>query len=334
LPGSLLVTKTYYLKVESGTSDVFGIGSYQMQATNNLLPVPLLNSLLDTVDLVGNSLLTALHLTQVIPQTDARFDYAYKGSISSSSDVDYFSITSPTPPAGTANVMTVYVWGLDTRSLDPVVSVYDAMGNALPTKVLTHENGSMVIQYAPDPGNTLYYLKVAAATPSGPNNIGNYFLGVDFSTALTPVPVLTSGSVGSTSTADPFTLTVTQDLIAHFILSADSNATTANAAVQMTIYDQNGNVAYTLSAMAGDTRSLTVFLAAGKYTIKFAAVSTNGGTLPLLNFVLSGLNISEPISPYTQSSTDPSGPPPPPPPPPGGGSGSSSSYGPYSSATW
>src|SRR5262249_40953883 len=99
------------------------------------------------------------------------------------------------------------------------------------------------------------------------------------------------------------------------------------------IYDQNGNVAYTLAAMAGDTRSLTVFLAAGKYTIKFSSFTTDGNTPPLLNYILSGLNISEPISPYAQSSTDPSGPPPPPPPP-SGDNTTGSNYGPSSSATW
>jgi len=94
LPGSLLFSKTYYIKVESGTSDLFGIGGYQIQAVNSATGIPVVNWLLNTVDLVGNSLLTALHLTQTTSTTDSRFDYTYKSSISSSSDTDYYSFTS------------------------------------------------------------------------------------------------------------------------------------------------------------------------------------------------------------------------------------------------
>ena len=123
----------------------------------------------------------------------------------------------------------------------------------------------MVIQFAPESGNLQYYVKVAAANPNGPNNTGNYFVGIDFSTVITPVPTMTSGSVSNSTAAPAFTLSVTHDLIGHFVLSASNSSGTASGVVQMTIYDQNGTAVYTLSATAGDTRSLTVFLAKGTY---------------------------------------------------------------------
>ena len=49
------------------------------------------------------------------------------------------------------------------------------------------------------------FVKVQAADPSGPNNVGNYFLGIDISRVITPVPVLTSGTASSTSTSPAFT---------------------------------------------------------------------------------------------------------------------------------
>jgi len=63
--------------------------------------------------------------------------------------------------------MTVYVWGLDNRSLDPSVTLLDSKGNPIATNVLVHENGTMVVQYAPEAGNLLYYVKVAAANRTG-----------------------------------------------------------------------------------------------------------------------------------------------------------------------
>jgi hypothetical protein len=186
----------------------------------------------------------------------------------------------------------------------------------------------MVLQMTGAPGNTLYYLRVAAANPNGPNNTGNYFLGVDFSTMPTPVPQLTSGSVSATSpTSAAFTLTVNEDLIGHFVLSTTSTTATT-ASVQMTIYDASGNVVYTLAAMAGDTRSLTGFLPAGVYTIRFTAVAPSGATAPTMSYKLFGIDISDPISPYpvstsTQDSTTTSG-----------STSGSTTTGSGSSATW
>lgn len=302
LPGNLLTSKTYYIKVESATSDVFGIGAYQIRAVNSATGIPLTDWLLNTVDGVGNSLLTALRLTQTTPTTDSRFDYTYQSNINSSSDTDYFTFNSPTPPTGFANVMTAYVWGLDNRSLDPSITLLDSDGNAIPTNVLVHENGSMVIQFAPEPGSQQYYVRIAAANPNGPNNVGKYFLGIDFSTVITPVPALTSGTANPGGTTTAFTLNVGEDLVGHFILSAGASGN-PNAGVQMTIYDQKGNVVYTLSAMAGDTRSLTGFLAAGTYTIKFKSFTTDDSAPPLIGYALRGLDVSDPISPYPQKDT-------------------------------
>jgi hypothetical protein len=332
----LLFPSTYYIKVQSGSSGVFGVGSYQLDVSANGLALPSLTTLVGAVLSGGNSLSTALGLPQITTQTDARFDYAYKAALIGSDDVDYYSIMSPTPPAGMNNVLTAYVWGLDTQSLDPTIAVLDANGNPVASQVLVHEQGTMVLQIANAPGNSRYYLRIAAADPNGPNNTGNYFLGVDFSTLATPVPQLTAGTADPTAAPNTFTLTVSADLLAHFVLSAGSS-TTAGAVVQMTIYDADGNVVYTLAAMAGDTRSLTGFLAQGVYTIKFTAVAPNGTPVPPLSYRLYGIDVSDPITPYAEAPTsapqDPSGTST----APGDGgysSGGSTATGPDTSATW
>src|SRR5262249_44718083 len=91
---------TYYIEVESGSQDVFGIGSYQL----TIHELPLVNSLFgsltatvtqgvtDTTTFLMNTLptndsfATAMNLQPETASSDAHVDYAYRGSISDSSD--------------------------------------------------------------------------------------------------------------------------------------------------------------------------------------------------------------------------------------------------------
>ena len=46
-------------------------------------------------------------------KVDSRFDYAFKGSISDSRDVDFYKITAPQNTSGAETVMSVMVWGTE-----------------------------------------------------------------------------------------------------------------------------------------------------------------------------------------------------------------------------
>jgi len=268
-------------------------------------------NLLINVDNHTNDILSsATGLPQVETQTDSRFDYAYKASISDSSDVDDYLVKAPAPPSGTQNVMTVMVWALQNGGLDPKALLYDALGNPVAANVLSHENNTWVLQVPNAAANAAYYVSVSAADPSGTHSIGNYFLGVDFSTVATNLQSLVSNgpSSGATSATPSLAFTANADLLFHFVLSVDGSNAPAGAAVQMSIYDQNGQLTNTLIVNAGDSRSLTLFLAKGSYTFRFNFINRNGGPVTPLLYRLAGIDLSDPVNPYPSDPTsDPAG---------------------------
>jgi hypothetical protein len=75
---------------------------------------------------------------------------------------------------------------------------------------------------------------------------------------------------------------------------------------------------FTVVVAAGDTITRNVFLAAGKYTVRFAAATRSGAPLPLFLYGLRGLTLDNPIGPESaDAGSDPMG---------GSGSSGSSSY--------
>src|SRR5207247_5238223 len=121
----------------------------------------------------------------------------------------YYRIKSPAPAsAGAPVVMTAMIWGLEANKLDPRVSLYDANSNLVPDQVLVSENHTYTIQVANAVPGATYYVKAAAARPQGTNNVGNYFLGVDFSSKAVAINDFTSGTLVQGSSQAFSTMTV------------------------------------------------------------------------------------------------------------------------------
>jgi hypothetical protein len=98
--------------------------------------------------------------------------------------------------------MRVLVWGTDVAGLDPVVSVFVAHGNVVNAVILVNENGSYVIQVANAVPNADYYVSVRAELPAGSHNVGNYFLGADFSSNAVNLQNFASGTLAQSSPSD------------------------------------------------------------------------------------------------------------------------------------
>src|SRR5262249_30512067 len=158
-----------------------------------------------------DSFLTALNLRQLVAQPDGRFDYVFKASISDSRDVDYYRIQAPTAPAGQPTVLTALIWGLEPLSsngLDPRVTVYNASHVAVPFDVLVSDTGTYALQVANAVAGATYYVKVSAAQPQGSNNVGNYFLGVDFGKRSVALDTFVSGTLQQGSSQVTYNLTI------------------------------------------------------------------------------------------------------------------------------
>jgi hypothetical protein len=302
---------TFYAQVASGTSDVFGIGSYQLfvgtgtSATGNPGGSAFWQGAVNDNN-TNNTLATALVLNPKIYQTDARFDYTYKGIISDAGDVDVYRVKAPRSTTGAGTVMTVVVWTeQQPAGWSPAVTVYDVFGNPVAAQVLTNENGTIAIQIANAAANANYYVAVNAATSVPAASYGEYFLGIDFGSQATPLQTFAANTL-SAGLADVATLQLSQSTLFHFVLTASAQNSITGGAVQLTITDQFGNNVATVTAAAGSSQSITLLLAPGQYNFAISAVGPASG----LSYTLLGLTESDGIGPQavdTTTSTLPSG---------------------------
>jgi hypothetical protein len=300
----ITVGANYFVKVESGSSDVFGIGGYRLEIhpDNVLAPAPgsaLVNTDGHTNDVIGK----ATDLRQSIYQADARFDYTIQASLEDATDVDFYRVHAPQVANNGSTVMTAMVWASQANTLLPKIQLFDASHNPIAFDVLVNENGAYVVQVASTASNQDYYVEVSAANPAGANNTGNYFLGVDYSANATSLQTLTSGTLTAADPQQLGTLTVNQSQLFHFTLSASTGGAAIESAIRMTIYDANGNAVYSGVAHDGETISTTVFLGAGTYTFRFVGGTRTGDPLPPINYVLNAVGLSDPIGTGTTSST-------------------------------
>src|SRR5262245_50397176 len=314
---------TYYVQVSGASSDVFGIGSYQLTVS----PLPLLNGILGGVtatvtyglgevtnvllnnDLHTNdSMATALNLPQLLTQPDARFDYGFRGSISDSWDVDYYRLQAPSTPAGTEPVLTAMVWGLRDGGLDPRVRVFDASGNPVDAEILVNDGAAFTVQWRGAVPQATYFVEVLPLNPGGGNAVGNYYLGVDFGSRALTMSDYLAGTLSSAEPVADATLTLTQRKRFHLVLSATAQGSAAGAAVRMTITDSAGHIVFTLTAGTTEAVSANVELRPGTYTVQFTGLPGANQTVPTLTYRLRGNVLSDPIGPQPSDPTaDPGG---------------------------
>jgi hypothetical protein len=250
-----------------------------------------------TNDTVG----TATDLRQTSFQSDSRYAYACQAAITDSTDVDIYRLRSPQTANNATVVMRVLVWGTAVGGLDPSVTVTDSHGNVIPADVLVNENGSFVLQVPNALPNADYYVAVRGES-SGVRAVGSYFLGVDFSNKSVTLPTLTSGTLTQDASNAYGGLQVTQTQLFHFALSAGGTPGSGTA-VRMVLYDQNGSVVASLTALSGDTQTLTVLLGPGTYTVRMELGGPAGMALSPTSYVLRGIGLSDPIGPLPSDPT-------------------------------
>jgi hypothetical protein len=304
-------SSTYYVKVTgSAGSGVFGVGSYQLNVGYQYGFLSL-GGLVNTVSNVVSSLTTVAHntldsaLTLVensVTGLDLRFDYLAKGNITTATSADYYQVHSPASANGGTEVMIAMVWALDVNGLNSRIHVFDANKQPVPVEVIANDHGTYTAQVPNALPDANYYIEVAPANPNGGNSTGKYFLAVNFHQEA-PVwfPNINSGTLSQAQPAMTTAFTASGNELFHFSLGAAyaSSGATAAASVTMALVDQSGNVVLSLTAAAGDPpMTANLYLAAGNYTLRYTAQTTNGSALQPLNFWLDGDALSDPIGAY------------------------------------
>src|SRR5262249_18784438 len=142
---------------------------------------------------------------------------------------------------------------------------------------------------------------VTGTGSQGSSSTGTYFLGTDFTPQGVTLDTFTTGTLDSARTQQYGTLIVGQTGLFHLVLTTGN---TANEAVDMTITDANGSLVGDVFVKAGESASLTLTLAPGRYRFRYTAIRTDGGSdlLPV-SYRLKGVLLDDPLGPTPEDST-------------------------------
>src|SRR5438552_11127866 len=203
--------------------------------------------------------------------------------------------------------MVATVSAVNGSTILPHITVFDQSGNLINVDILVNDHGTYLVQVANAIPYATYYVEVSADPYAGTNNTGNYLLGVDSISAPIVLTQFASDTLSGTSNQDFYTMSVPVSQITHFVLSADAGGYSVSTAVRLSICDQNGNIIFTLDAIAGQTVSVNVYLQDGTYTVRVVAPTIDGSALPSFTYALRGETLTDPIDAYP---LDPTLPPP------------------------
>src|SRR5262249_17185347 len=291
-----LLGGTYYVRVRSNRSDVFGVGSYHLsiESANILTPV---TNLIDPEVGLNDLLRSATNLVQTVNGTSSQIYYNLRTSFSTGSDVDFYKIHAPSASGNDPVNLIATIWGLNGAKLNPRLDVYDSAGNRLNAQVLTNNDGSFTLQVLNVTPQADYYLRASSDTHA----VGNYSMAVDFRGTAVTFPMGASGSLGG-SDQTTSQLTVIQSQQIHLILSPASSAS-GGANLQLTVRDTAGNVVYQLKSAAGESQSGDIYLTPGAYTVTIGLISTTSSAAPTTLFRLQAIVMTDPVGAQTADTT-------------------------------
>jgi hypothetical protein len=291
---SLIPGATYYLRVSSARSDVFGIGGYRLvaDATQAGAAAPNPYALADTETSANNTLLTAATPT---PSTGP-YDYSFRSSLSSFSDVDVYRVHAPGTATGFTK-LNVTVAGVGGSWFQPHVDVYTAAGVLLASTTVAQTDSSVVVSVDSLPAGTDYLVRVS----SDFHQAGNYDFVADFQ----PVMPLMKGAHGTLSAALPATsatLYIWRSQVVQLnLLSALTSG--SDYVGQVRVFNANNQVVFDLLSLTGILSTGQVYLPYGAYRVEVRAL-----TAATINFKLTMFGVTDPegTSPYDPTG-DPAG---------------------------
>ena len=302
--------KTYTVRVGATQGSFFNIGAYELQIVPDGVQVAV-SGPSDPPELIpgtNDSFLTAtnLSLTQQLLGSDARYDFAYREAISTSSDVDFYRFSVPRD-LGTSQVLNVTVWNLDSTNFIPKATLYDGMGRVVASEIVLNEAGTYSIQaMQPWQAGQTYFVKVESARDAaGQTQTGRYFLGIDFNNNQANLQTVQANTPLTQSAPRLLArIDVRESQLIHLVLAVES--TTKNSGVQLSIYDSLGHLVWTLTAFAGETKTNTIWLKGDSYRYVYKGIARDGSVFQNATFTLKMKGLSDPIDPYA---SDPDAPP-------------------------
>jgi hypothetical protein len=245
-----------------------------------------------TPDTVGHSVATATVLSTPLGYTPDSH-YSATAGLANGTDADVFVVHSPVAGFDQQNVLTVNVRAAQPAALAPVAYVFDSTGQPVDATVLANNGGTYTVHLANAGSDQDYYVEVAAGDSDGN---GLYQLDVDVRSQTVNLQQFASNTLSAAASVDYTSLTINRSQVLYFSLTGGAIPTDMHAGVRMAIFDSNGHAVTTLFAESGQTVSASVFLDVGTYTIRVEELTPVGGPLPIMNYSLQGLTLTDPIS--------------------------------------
>lgn len=273
---------TYRVKVEGATEDVFGIGAYRLavgkpgEVVEAVTP-PAPSAYLFPDNHTNDTRDKAVPLGDARPAADARWDFVAQGSIYNAGGVADYDFYKVHTKKDTQKVAVFGVSALDVGALSPSVEVYDKNGVKLAVEVLSNTGGTVVVQLVNVAPDTDYFVRVGAAGAGQ----GNYGLAIDFRDAALALPTFAAGTFQGAANQAATAFAVTRTQLVYFEAAGTGSA---DAAVRLTVYDQNNVAVLTVVAKGGEVAGRDVLLQPGTYTVRFVAATRDGSPLPAFQF--------------------------------------------------
>lgn len=331
--GSLQDHRTLFLRVESNSDDVFGIGDYEIdidyrppEARPELLPLAydadaeddddddevavfdrneLVDVIFSRVGLVdrekgaNDTLADATRLESIQGFLEGT-RYEAQGALTSG-DVDYLSFATPATIDGSVSIKIETV-GLQTPILH--ADVLDASGHRVPARATPRADGSVSFEMLDPAASNEYFLRVRTAEGSAVS-IGNYVVTIDVATrANVGGELLDATAVPGNADWTPVWVTKTQ--LFRFDLSAAGQQ--PQGAISVAVYDPRYATVITSFAAAAERLTTEfVWLQRGKYYVRVEAIHPAGALSSPLQYQLSATGISDDQGPLPDNPFDPYG---------------------------
>ncbi|MCY2962435.1 MAG: matrixin family metalloprotease, partial [Planctomycetota bacterium] len=326
----------YLVRIESATSDSYGIGSYTLVAKfDDRLTAD--DAVIDSVArgrfdyLSANQLQEFLRtgqlpdlededesesevrtnasgiLTKELEPTEGfspftRYDST--GTVTANRPVTEFVVKSPNSSDTAETVLTITVRAVEQNGIQPFVTLLDDDGEIVPTRVITNGLGVYTIQATGVTSGREYTARVESRSNSAGPLPGNYVFAARFGSHAIQLEQFAAGTLTAEQSTRLYQLDVAQTQLFHFELASASVPTGDAIALQYTVFDATGREVYRLVGLAGETRTASsVLLSQGSYLVRVNAVARDGGSIPTIAFEIGGCGISEPIGPILSDPT-------------------------------
>jgi hypothetical protein len=307
---------TYFLRVEGATSNVFSVGRYEASveykdAGHQNVTFPNDHGANDTPATADT-----LAPWRTAGSKSGNRLYA-NGVIESKTDLDYYRVTAPSNVTPDTNALVVRVVGLRDNAAAPRVMVFDAGMNPVSVPAASGSGQSMAEVLNVAPGAT-YFVRVTGDGTDAAN--GNYRLTASFTSPKgVALPTLEAGTLTAGNPAGSGTLVLASTVLFEFALDSTTLGTGSTIPVTLEVFDATGKRVFTLNQTSGQSPVAgTLYLPAGRYTVRVALGAGKGPPPDGVWIQLSGGVLSDPIGPADPNvgtnpyNTGPTSPPPPP----------------------